>query len=897
MKSQFRGMFIAALAVTVVWTLSVLGVFRIADALLYDQLVGLNRWQKKPTTQVLIIEAGAKQNKLDGEAWFNLLQNLEALGATQILFTRFPVEADMRFYNKARHSGKVIFGRLAERAYPKAGVLNLEKRPVMVGSDKQHLAISSLPPSYYGIHRRGATVVRVGQEYLPTLEVVAAQQRGVLAETAPTKSYLINFNYGRHWLPKVSLERVLANGLIPELVSGRSVLVGHATEFAQVGIHTPVTYGSEPMSLTEFQAYALQTLIAGASIRTLSYWITLALLGLVALVSLLLYQWLNIRSGVWFTTFALLIYVVVAWMLLHYALIWIPLTEIVCTQILLFALFIAFKLVLDERALRRLLLGSAAQLRQRSVPAGFYSLSEPWGQVITLVDQIFNLTRVIFLEKIEGDHRVREVKALRCSLEDIDERRRDYERTPYSTAIKEGAPIVLEKNYLKENSGVNEQQYMVPLVFGGQVQGFWVFGIDPANIHTSERFLSGIRDFGGEIAELLFHKHQWLKQRIVESGVVSRLLRLEGGRVIRHEVQQTVGLLERRLATLETVFDGLSTATVLYDLFGRVIQVSRRMEEFARNAHLPVYKLTALDLLIRLCDIDSQQARSLLQQVVLERHELRLLVKTPSESSDSFWVNVRPLARRSGLDSVTDEATPFELLGILFELVDMTQMKRMFALKEQLVERLSYQLRNDMEALLIASHLLTQESITTHQKQQCVDILRDKISATIPKFDELQRYLQQDLSKAEPLAYPVDAQLPLLAALKRVESQAKLRYITFAAVIPEVTCLVLAHLSEMEFLFVAVFEALIRDAAEESTIEVKLEQRDGWMHYGFKDVGFGLPNERLQAYLFDPQHSRASEFRSLHDAMQPVSSWGGRVRVHSEIGVGIHFSLHLKVVI
>jgi len=124
-----------------------------------------------------------------------------------------------------------------------------------------------------------------------------------------------------------------------------------------------------------------------------------------------------------------------------------------------------------------------ARLQDYMLPPDFYKLDEHWGQVITFVDQTLNLNRVIFLEKVEGDHRVREVQALRCSLDDIDERRRDFERVPYSDAIAEGGPIKLTSRlFFKGPAGVSFEEYLVPLLFGGGVQGFWAFDVDPVEI-------------------------------------------------------------------------------------------------------------------------------------------------------------------------------------------------------------------------------------------------------------------------------------------------------------------------------------------------------------------------------------------------------------------------------
>ena len=172
----------------------------------------------------------------------------------------------------------------------------------------------------------------------------------------------------------------------------------------------------------------------------------------------------------------------------------------VVAQLLMLWLFIRFKLMRDDQEMRRIVLQQMARLQEYILPPDFYELDEHWAQVISFIDQTLNLNRVIFLEKVKGDHRVREVQALRCSLQDIDERRRDYERVPYSDAIAEGGPVRLERRlFFKGPGDGSAEQYLVPLVFGGEVQGFWAFDVDPAVVRSSLRFLGKRERYVGQI--------------------------------------------------------------------------------------------------------------------------------------------------------------------------------------------------------------------------------------------------------------------------------------------------------------------------------------------------------------------------------------------------------------
>ena len=93
-----------------------------------------------------------------------------------------------------------------------------------------------------------------------------------------------------------------------------------------------------------------------------------------------------------------------------------------------------------------------------------------------MINQSLNLKRMIFLERVPNDHRLKEIKAFECSIHDVVDLRRDYERTPYSTVIQEQKPLLQTKPYLLPLA-VEDQQYLAPLMFAGDVLGFWAFTV------------------------------------------------------------------------------------------------------------------------------------------------------------------------------------------------------------------------------------------------------------------------------------------------------------------------------------------------------------------------------------------------------------------------------------
>ncbi|MDX2455870.1 MAG: CHASE2 domain-containing protein, partial [Gammaproteobacteria bacterium] len=477
LTTQYRGMYLAVLVTVVIGMASLSGVLRQVQGWCYDQFVNVAPLINTVNNQLVVVEVAAQGATLGEEDWMLLLDTVQGLGARQVVLSELPPQAGAAFFEQLRNFSNVVVGRPLKRQENGVEKLTIDAWPAALAGADIPFGVMALPVADHGISRAFTARILVDEGRLPSLAVATAQARGM--SIPPGNKYLINFHDGRDVLPRISATHVLNNALIPELVAGRTVLIGMAPGMGTPGIHTPINRGKEPLSLLKFQGYALNTLLDGTAIRVAGPAWLFGLLLITAFASLFIYQWLNVRPGGWFTVGMLLLYSGVGWFLLHYLCIWGPVLELTLSQIFLYLLIARLKMTLNESALRKLIADSSGKLHASAIPDNFYNSPEHWTQVITLVDQVLHLRRLIFLEKIKGDHRVQEVKALNCSIDVIDERRRDYERTPYSTAIAEGGPILLEKTYLKLLDDEEEDQYLVPLIFAGDVLGFWAFGVAP----------------------------------------------------------------------------------------------------------------------------------------------------------------------------------------------------------------------------------------------------------------------------------------------------------------------------------------------------------------------------------------------------------------------------------
>ena len=109
----------------------------------------------------------------------------------------------------------------------------------------------------------------------------------------------------------------------------------------------------------------------------------------------------------------------------------------------------------------------------RFIPQSFIEQASPWDPIIQLISQQLDLEKSIFLARKEDDHRVVEIRAINCNLDDIQEMRRDYKRTPYSKALKSLGVVQITRpffTHIKEG----EIEFMAPLVYAGAKIKFFI---------------------------------------------------------------------------------------------------------------------------------------------------------------------------------------------------------------------------------------------------------------------------------------------------------------------------------------------------------------------------------------------------------------------------------------
>jgi CHASE2 domain-containing sensor protein len=883
-KRRSPAILIGLFAALGIWALGQTRILSGVDGLVYDSCLQL---APVPTTppRVLLLEweswnarsSSPSAPKAPSDIYERTVNELFALGARQIAFTFLPEDAPRSFFVEAARKG-VVFGRPLMR--DGRGLVEL---PAAAQGVELTCGVVMVPTTERGVARRRQTSMVVENTTYPLLEAVLAYQHN--QQTMIPPEFGVRFRGGAGSLPHASLEALLAGQLVPELVQGQTVLVGRTADSPTPGVVTPTTPGGTALSLLEFQGQALDSLLRSQTIRTLSSWQTLVLLLGSTFLATILVQWLELKRAFWTGVVILLGEVVLCGIVFVTLDRWLPLVGLTLAQSFAFFLVIRDKAAQSQLGVRRLLVDLSTRLRDRPAPVSFEQPPENWG-LVAFTTQGLNLNRQLFLETIPGTVRVREVAAFNCSFAEILERRRDYTRAPYNTALETRGPIKLQTRPFLDHGNEEEDLYLVPLLFADTVLGFWVLGV--ASNRAQEGFHALLGTYAAQIAELLYRRREYLAQQDT-TPLLARMLTFTSREEECHALTRTVTLLESRLDRSERLFAESAQPTIVWDAFGRLRDVNAAMRARLRAWNLDADELGAAGVLVALTGMDLDYLQKVIRSVLQEKGRLSLPA-IPSEDGKRYLLHLYPLRITEGQMA---SPTPFGVEGICCELQDRTALARLDDLREQLVERVGVILRNDIAAVELASSLLAAGDLSADERQQLDAVIHDKLDRMNTTLTEARSSFT-DLP-GESARLPVDATPIFQEALEIVRLQHTAQDIHFEIHQPPLLNFVFAAPEPLRRVFTSILMFLAKDTRSGCAVQIHVDQTAEWVRYACQNVGFGIPEDRFQQLLSVEKTTTSEDFRELRTALVRVRSWGGVVDASSKVGEGTSIQVCLPM--
>lgn len=699
-------------------------------------------------------------------------------------------------------------------------------------------------------------------------------------------------------LPNLTLSQAVNAGIVDELVAAKVVFIDVDYRQNIDGFYMPGSHSLVSLSLGQVQALAAETLLSNSDVRPAPTVMSIAILLLTYTAYFFLLQLLTPRGVLLFgLTFSVLTYLACVLVLFQWHIL-LPVFEWIVVQGFSVFYLLSIERLREESLVLKMSAALNARLSKKVQPPSFYRSNDPWDNLHQMINQQLNLQRSIFLTKVPKDHRVVAIHALNCAIDDIKEMRRDFQRAPYSVALSTLKPYKLEKQYFTFLSQ-DEVEYLCPLIFNGRVLGFWALTIIVDEHWHQSTFENNLIQFSREITELLHHRHNYVREEIKQKHLLRRIFSLKLGEAEYQELDSSVSMLEKRFDSLQGIFDGMSTASTLYSLFGQIVHSNRQMEAMVKHWKLPFYSLSAHDFLLKLTNLDSAQIKQRLLQVTLDHHEVCLNVVYQQQPTH-YILRIRPI--KISNDN-KQEGMPFLLLGLLFEFIDISEAQQLLSMKKDLYTQYFHQMRNNLGELYLVGRQLRLQLPDD-------DALMSMFNETLNECTKASVNIEQQLALQRSLTstiVPINPYSEWVKIINQKQVALNKKRIQLAEDVPTMMSLVLAEPTQLASMLVMICDLLIDDSdSNQSTLSLTVKDTYLPAEQGkqrvitmcFSNQGYGVPESHLAnlAKMSATQLSGSEQLlEKLLMATENARPWGLVLSLKSNLGCGYVIELSVPV--
>lgn len=849
------------------------------DGLAYDPAASVvARLPREPSRVLLVV--GDPARPPDESTLVTVMEELSALGAARIVFAEIPAGAGRRFFETAARLGRVTLGRPVARGPAHRTGPRLAPIPPQAAGLSLEWGAVDIPPARGGVHRGQWATIEVDEGRYTALETLVARKVGAVLPASLGDDYLVRFRGGAGGLPRLALDQVVAKKLVPALVADRIALLGTREGSLTPLLVTPTAGSNARMSLLDLEGQALDALIGGRIVTRTGPAATLALVLLATLAAMTVHRRLSPRASAWFAVALTMAWWVLAVAVLWHRDTWIPVAEVALVELLVLLDSLGARAPDTLRATSRTWTRVWAGLEPTS-SAGDVE-SQGWNDAVRLVGHTIDVRRSAFLAPIRRGPRLEVVGCLGCEATDVPGEALDSRKPPVRTALDAsrpvGAPGILRPG------GDQEVTYLTPLVSGGEVFGFWAVAVGPAAAANPRGIEAQIWTHAREVAALLASRRRGAAEAILARTSAHRPLQA---------LETAVEAMDRRMALLHAWIGGLATATIVYDLFGRLVEVNEAMGTLLGEDGLSPQTLTALDLLGTLTGHQAPRVRQMLGFVVAGGGSLSVPATLRRVPARAFLLHVRAL-RHEDLRGSPRERPPFGVEGIVLEILETTAWARLRQQRASLAVGLEAKVRHDLAAIQLSASLLAAGDLASEEAGEAIGAIQRKVDHAVEVVGECATYLARDAQELGTRErYPVAGRDALCAALEAIGDLAREGAVTIEVDLPRLLADCLASQSALEEIFEAVLTLLIRDCPHGATVWVGARQEETLVSYTFRNVGFGIPDERLGAYLASPSPLESPDMERVRRALAAARAIGGELQLASEPGAGFRASLRL----
>lgn len=235
---------------------------------------------------------------------------------------------------------------------------------------------------------------------------------------------------------------------------------------------------------------------------------------------------------------------------------------------------------------------------------------------------------------------------------------------------------------------------------------------------------------------------------------------------------------------------------------------------------------------------------------------------------------------------------PLPTGGAVLGLMDVTDLKRLQAVRRDFVANVSHELKTPLTSIYGYAETLLANDADDATRARFLATIRDNAQRMQRLVDDLLDLAKIESGAWQPEIQPLDVRTAVEDAWLPFQERAKERRISFALDLPP-DCALTADAEAVREILSNLFDNAVRHTPAGGTITVTLTSGRETVELAIRDTGTGIPAEHLprvfeRFYRVDPGRSRAEGGTGLGLAIVKhlVEGHGGSVTLESEPGRG-----------
>lgn len=707
-------------------------------------------------------------------------------------------------------------------------------------------------------------------------------------------TYLMDYSKESMNAPVLTRNLLSDEILLKSMVAGRDVFLVHSASLMQSTIYTPFTKDKLGWLPVQYHAIALQAYENGHYLVLPNLMLIACVVVLFALAMTVIFVYLPPKykeqigggSTILFSAMTVLVF----WQLNIVA----PIVEICVTAS---GFWISVHRQFGSARKRAIV-----QINDRlSKEVAYLSVKTTekdkfWDNISNLVSQSLHLEKSIFLKIDPSKRRLKEIAALNCSLNDIQEKRRDISREPYLQAVLSKQSLISSRPFFKNKSD-SEVEIIAPLFKGSDILGFWALTTTEPDEERQRQLRDYIDLFSLQISSLL-NIQNLTQEELGKSNAFTKRFGDEEQQLF-YMAQQKLDALVSTEHVYDSLYRSMYTPTILFDVFGHVSLFNKGMAKLAKMENLRLNNVNAFEFLQQILPNESDNLKNTIRRLTLEQNE----------TEHKYFVNINDHEYLVILSSVYKEQEfligkelSVQLSGLFCEFHSLQEVQSYLQIERGLYDDYVIRIKNHLSALqmgLMQIENRSEDSLISQLSFYLSEELKTAANITRRTHYFMNRIVDKDNVNAIPFN-PIQM---LQNILKKNQTAAKelpmWRDVSFQLDLPSFSPLGLGNPEVFSEVINAALTLLADDAVSPKRINIlakSLNRNDVDIIYLKLDSeGYGLPDEQIQK-LFKQnsmlgEHTYLSELVSQLKEAKTVKM---DCRIKSKVGKGYRLSMLIE---